>query len=508
MEATPAHNTNLKGTQLVIPRGWYQSDFTALQPPCSEEWLEVLRQKTVPINEVPPFTLLRFRRGEYGERILADGSVISGGLQQEMARFDRALASRYPVQIVVIHHQPGGGHARTIKESSWRGSVRIHPFDLNAPLLTHHRETLTRIISEAKPDIAHFHHPDSALELQLLNSLPQDLPVVVSLHGAPAQRPVTTDQSRFFPGLQESVRRFAWWGQIYRDAYSLPKAVRLLCQKTVGALLRGTVHMPVNHKEEIYDIVQRRGLGAYKRSCFSAVSESGKALFLRREATVIHPPVDSDFFTPSAVPLTRRNKLRADLNIPSSHHILLYHARISIAKGQHLLPRIAAALKDKTDKPFVVLIAGPEYDRDCADLVRANCRRFGVTDNVKMLSGRDQAGIRELLSIADVGLFPTLDEGLGLTAVECQLMQVPVVAHRVGGVPEVVSDNETGRLVEVGDYDGFASAIADLLNDPVRRKAMGETGRACARERFDHDNLSRLLIQNLYLPAVLNKRSA
>ncbi len=82
--------------------------------------------------------------------------------------------------------------------------------------------------------------------------------------------------------------------------------------------------------------------------------------------------------------------------------------------------------------------------------------------------------IPEILSILDLLVLPSLNEGVGMVLIEAQGLGVPIVASRVGGIPEIVRDNQTGILVSAGDADSFAGAIKSLLADENRRFAMSQ----------------------------------
>ena len=98
-----------------------------------------------------------------------------------------------------------------------------------------------------------------------------------------------------------------------------------------------------------------------------------------------------------------------------------------------------------------------------------------------------QARIVDYLSVADVLLLPSEQESFGLAALEAMACEVPVVASRVGGVPEVVTDGETGCLAEVGDVDKMADDAARLLTDEDARRAMGRRARESALSRYSTD---------------------
>jgi N-acetyl-alpha-D-glucosaminyl L-malate synthase BshA len=98
-----------------------------------------------------------------------------------------------------------------------------------------------------------------------------------------------------------------------------------------------------------------------------------------------------------------------------------------------------------------------------------------------------QPKIVDYLSAADVLLLPSDQESFGLAALEAMACEVPVIASRVGGIPEVVTDGETGFLSEVGDVTKMAEDAARLLSDETFRKQMGMRARESAVSRYRTD---------------------
>lgn len=98
-----------------------------------------------------------------------------------------------------------------------------------------------------------------------------------------------------------------------------------------------------------------------------------------------------------------------------------------------------------------------------------------------------QPKIVDYLSAADVLLLPSEQESFGLAALEAMACEVPVIASRVGGVPEVVEDGETGFLSEVGDVEKMANDAARLLAEPELRRKMGQRARESAVSRYRTD---------------------
>lgn len=98
-----------------------------------------------------------------------------------------------------------------------------------------------------------------------------------------------------------------------------------------------------------------------------------------------------------------------------------------------------------------------------------------------------QPRIIDYLSACDVLLLPSEQESFGLAALEAMACEVPVVASRVGGIPEVVTDGETGYLSEVGDVEKMGEDAARLLADEPLRRRMAAAARSSAVSRYNTD---------------------
>jgi glycosyltransferase involved in cell wall biosynthesis len=118
-----------------------------------------------------------------------------------------------------------------------------------------------------------------------------------------------------------------------------------------------------------------------------------------------------------------------------------------------------------------------------------------------------QRDVSPYYSMFDTLVLPSANEGTPVVAIEALAGGCPVVATRVGGVPDVVDDGEDGVLVEVGDVDAIAAALALLARDPELRRRMGERGRELVVPRYrverlidDVDSLYRELLSEKGLP--------
>ncbi|HEY0407021.1 MAG TPA: glycosyltransferase, partial [Pyrinomonadaceae bacterium] len=114
---------------------------------------------------------------------------------------------------------------------------------------------------------------------------------------------------------------------------------------------------------------------------------------------------------------------------------------------------------------------------------RARC--LGIYEHCSFVG--KQPRISDYLSVSDVLLLPSEQESFGLAALEAMACEVPVVASRVGGVPEVVTDGETGYLSEMGDVEKMGADAARLLMNEELRREMGQRARASAISRYSTD---------------------
>ena len=103
--------------------------------------------------------------------------------------------------------------------------------------------------------------------------------------------------------------------------------------------------------------------------------------------------------------------------------------------------------------------------------------------------------MRQYLTEIDIYALPTGMDTTPLSCRESMSMENPVVASRVGGIPEMVYDNTTGFLVDEGDSEGWINKLTILVNDEELRKKFGSAGRNLVIERFNWDKLADEFIE-------------
>jgi glycosyltransferase involved in cell wall biosynthesis len=129
--------------------------------------------------------------------------------------------------------------------------------------------------------------------------------------------------------------------------------------------------------------------------------------------------------------------------------------------------------------------------------LEALTQQLGLTRTISFLGAVEHRQVPEILKNVDIFVMPSIQEEFGVAAVEAQAMEIPVVATRVGGVPEVVSDGETGILVEPGNSGQLAQAILTLIENPALRRQMGERGRRHVLDNYRWED-NAALMERLY----------
>jgi len=186
---------------------------------------------------------------------------------------------------------------------------------------------------------------------------------------------------------------------------------------------------------------------------------------------VIRNGIDTDEYAPDeATDVLERHGIEPD------RPTVVYVGRVTRQKGLPVLLR-AAELLDPDGQ--LVLCAGQADTEELAAEVTGMVghlreHRSGVIWLTGMLPKRE---IIQILSHATVFACPSLYEPLGIVNLEAMACGTAVVGSNVGGIPEVVSDSQTGLLVPPGDHVLLAEAISSLVSDPARAAAMGELGR-------------------------------
>ena len=193
---------------------------------------------------------------------------------------------------------------------------------------------------------------------------------------------------------------------------------------------------------------------------------------------VVPNGVDPDRFKPATGSVTLKQKLGL-----MNNRTVLFVGRLIPRKGlTYLVEAAKRVVKETADVVFVIVGNGPLRNKLISDLERLNLSR-----NFIFLGDVADSVLPAVYNCADVFAFPSIQEGQGIALLEAEASAKPVVAFRVGGVNEAVSDGNSGLLVQSGNSDGLAEAILRLLSNPSLRQSMGTKGREFVQNNFTWD---------------------
>src|SRR5262245_7370189 len=202
-----------------------------------------------------------------------------------------------------------------------------------------------------------------------------------------------------------------------------------------------------------------------------AISDAVAARFARSpraaRVRVVANGVDTERWTPSGL-------------ASSGPARVLLPGRLMPAKGQETLLRAAPAILARHPSTRFVLLGADAAGEGVR--LRELARRLVVATALELAPWTGDP--RPIFEAADVVTLPSRSEGFGRVLIEAACLEKPVVASRVGGIPEVVVDGETGLLVPPDDPAALAEALSRLLGDPGLRAKLGAAARLRATERF------------------------
>lgn len=206
-----------------------------------------------------------------------------------------------------------------------------------------------------------------------------------------------------------------------------------------------------------------------------------------------------NFICPSHYKRQPDSPLRKDL-APNGEKLLAHVSNFRSVKRPIDCIEILAKVKANGEKARLVMVGdGPERSA-----VYYRAEQIGVKDETIFVG--KQANIADYLGVSDVFLLPSELESFGLAALEAQACEVPVIATRIGGIPEVVTDGETGFLSDVGDVEKMSADTLRLIGDEDLRRSFGERGREQAILRYSTEMIIPQYIS--FYEKVLQKSNA
>ena len=265
--------------------------------------------------------------------------------------------------------------------------------------------------------------------------------------------------------------------------------------RTAGVPVVGTVHEPLSAFAR-----PRRWLlvPALNRLCHRVTvpSKANGVEAVRHglradRLTVVRTGIDVARFRPD--PVTGR-RMRDALGIPPQAPLVGAVARFNRGKGHEVLLRAVAIVARSRPDTRCVLVGDAlfEGEGEWKAQMLALARTLGLGDRVVFTGWRDD--VPALLQALDVLVHvPTTPDSMPSAVMEAMATGLPVVGAAIGGVPELVTDGVTGRLVPPRDPDALATALRLLLDDPATRARFGAAGRERAMQDFSRERFAQAM---------------
>ncbi|MFN3422105.1 MAG: glycosyltransferase family 4 protein [Armatimonadota bacterium] len=195
------------------------------------------------------------------------------------------------------------------------------------------------------------------------------------------------------------------------------------------------------------------------------------------KVAVVRSCIDTKFFEPTD---EAREQMREHLGIKNDEFVIAAVGRLVKGKGYDVLLRALSQLPP-SNRPLL-LLAGDGSERQQLEKLSTE---LGISEQVRFLGF--QTDVRPILWAADVFVHvPTnFPEGTPNAILEAMASGLPVIASKVGGIPEVVRDNETGLIVPPNDREALAEAIKKLQQDKLLREQLGKQAQAWVQEHHD-----------------------
>jgi N-acetyl-alpha-D-glucosaminyl L-malate synthase BshA len=199
-------------------------------------------------------------------------------------------------------------------------------------------------------------------------------------------------------------------------------------------------------------------------------------LGIRRDIKVIPNFLDCSYYR------RRRDLALRDRLSPDKLPVIMHMSNFRPVKRAGIVLDVFEYVRRRQPARLVFVGDGP--DRAA---IEARVRASGLSGEVTFES--EQRDPVPLLSCADLFLLPSSQESFGLAALEAMACEVPVVASRIGGLPELIDDGETGFLCELDHVEAMGERALELLQDDMKARAMGKAATAAVRQRFCADRV-------------------
>lgn len=270
---------------------------------------------------------------------------------------------------------------------------------------------------------------------------------------------------------------------------------RVLMQGQTTGVLSGTVGGAGQTEGPLTRLIKWPLRRVYARAdALAAISR-----VLQQEALDFGMPAERVHLLPNAIDMTRfapaaaeeRATRRRDMGFADDHVVCTYVGRLSREKG---VLELVTAWKDVQPANATLVLAGPDMPGspwDAGPGARSFVETHGLTGSVRFLGATEN--VAAVLQVSDVAVQPSHFEALGLASIEALACGLPVVASRVGGLPDFLTDDENGYLVPPKDPAALATALNRLVRDAGTRARLSANARASVSDYDERTVFGRML---------------
>jgi len=192
---------------------------------------------------------------------------------------------------------------------------------------------------------------------------------------------------------------------------------------------------------------------------------------IRGHASIIHNGIDYEFWSQdSSIATQTESSSEAPGNAKGQAPIIVNVGSLRRVKGQDILIEAFARLSESLPSAQLRLVGDGDRGHDLA----LQAEDLGVRDRVTFYGWCNRLKVRQILNASTVFAFPSRSEGFGLALLEAMATGLPVVASRVGGIPDLVDSGRQGILVPPEDSALLSSSLTDAITDAERREQMSQ----------------------------------
>jgi phosphatidylinositol alpha-1,6-mannosyltransferase len=289
------------------------------------------------------------------------------------------------------------------------------------------------------------------------------------------------------------------------SAYGLPKALQKHgVDKPLIHLIHGTLADEYEQGKKVPQTLRGRLANAFmkqqakqeksmaqKATLIVTISRYSQAKIIEHygvgseKIRIVPNGVDIEKFKPS-----NSEAAKQQLGLGQEPTVLFMGSLIHRKGVQYLVKAAEKVVKQQANVKFVIVGTGPLRIQIEASLAAA-----GLKDNFVFLGNLREDQLSAAHNAADVFVLPSIQEGQGIVLLEAQACAKPVVAFGVGGAKEAVLQNQTGFLPELGDTEGLADRLLELLGDEALRLKMGDAGRRFVSENYTWDLCAQRMLK-------------